>query len=1085
MQEKDYKDDSWKGFGPTQYTLKKNKLFWFIFVVSIVFGVSSYNGIPKEWTPDVDIPILIVATPYRGVSPIDAEVLVTRPLETQIQGIEGLESLKSTSTEGVSLITAEFSLNTDLDEAKIEIEDAISRAEPDLPKGAEDSQIIEINLSEFPIYTLNLSSDIALDELKLIADDIKDDLEGISGVLKVQMVGGLEKEMQVLIDPSKLSYYNIGITQIAAAIEKENKTTPAGSIDVNTMKFPVRVPGEVLNAEDLKRIIISAPNEKPIYLSDVAQEVVFGNKDVESISRLKGRDTISLSVSKRAGENLQAIAAESDLIRAKWEEKVGDKVKFSILTDQSVEIDLRINEIINNIIVGFLMVIVVLFLVMGFTNSMLVAVSIPLSMLLGTALLNFFGITLNMVVLFSMIMTLGLVVDDAIVVTENIYRHLQMGRTLPDAIRVGTHEVAYPVITATLTTIASFSPLIFIPGIMGSFLKYLPYTIIATMSSSLVVALFFIPLMCSVMMRSPRKIKNKGYEDEQSFTKDGWFGVYYRPALSWALDHSYTVMFSTVGLFVFLAWFYFSVLNLGSELFPKDEPSEMTISIETPYGTNLTESEFIVNKVEDLIKGYSEHTETILTNIGQDKSGDSVTSKSHISVKLPGWQTRTKKPNDLIVEIEKELNKNENLVPGAKVLLNTTTSGPPIGKPISIEVSGDDLAVLKRISEEIQKLIVDVPHLINLNDNLLLNQSNITVYPIRENMSTYQISTRDLGATVRAAISGKVASTYRLGKEQYDIVVRYPKELRTSIEDIKRIPVATRLGVVPLNVLANIEIGISPGSIRHVNKKRTVTVSADVLGASGANVLSKVQKELVDYQLPVGYSISYGGASEVQNKVEEFLPKAFLATLFLIFFLMAWQFNSISSPIVILGTVFLSLIGVLVGLIIHQNPISIMMGGIGVVSLAGIVAKNGIVLIDYIIYKRNQGIPLREAIITSCLLRVRPIYLTASTAIFALLPVLMGIDINFFRLPNIISFEADSSAIWKPLAGTIAYGLSLSSVLTLVFVPCMYYVIERKSDSPLYKRVYRAVIGLFTRKKIKGAKGFKSFKSFKKFKASE
>ena len=1047
------------GYWLTEYALQKNKFTWILLILSFIVGFWAVTKIPKEWSPDVKIPILIITTVYPGASPLDSELLITRPLEAEFQGIKGVNSIKSTSADSISAITIEFTLRTNLQDAKNQVRDAISKAKTNLPKEAQESLITEINFSELPFFSLNLASKLNPDEFKLISDDIKSDIEGIPGVLSVKTAGAIEKEMQVFVDPVRLNYYGISVQQIISAISRENINSPAGSVSIGSADIPVRLPGEKTKATDFANIIVSAPGQKPVYLKEVANTVTFGNKEETSISMLNGQKTITLSVSKRAGENLQRITEEIYHIIAKWEKTLDGNVTFSVLSDQNILVERNLDDLLNNLIIGFLLVVLILYVVMGFSNSILVATAIPLSMLMGIIFLNLIGTSLNMVVLFSLAMALGLVVDDAIVVVENVYRHLQMGRPIRDALRIGIGEIASPVIASTLTTLASFFPLLFVPGIVGDFMKYLPITLIATLLSSLFVALVFNPVMCNTWMRLPKKILHDSHHNEEESVRDSKVLQWYGRVISWCLDRSLLVIGANLALFVFVFILYFFILSPGVEFFPKDEPSDAYIDIAAPYGSNLDESKRLVADVYKIIQPYEKYASTVVTNIGvgtESRTPGTTPYLSNIAIHFPDWQKRTEKPSEVVKQIQADLDKPENQIPGAKISLNVTTSGPPAAKPVNLEVAGPDLTSLKKISNDIQSKISSLPGLINLSDDLDLTLNNITVTPDPQLMANYNLRNDDVGLALRTAINGTIASKYRLGKDQYDVVVRYPTSLRKSIDDIRHIPIATARGLVELQNVANIDLGIASGSIQHVNKERTVTVSADALGVSGANLLGEVKQALAGFELPQDYTLSYTGENERQDEVQSYMPIAFLMAVFLIYMIMVWEFGSISAPLIVLATVFLSLIGVLIGLSVHLAPFSIMMGGIGVVALAGIVVKNGIVLLDYIHYKRVQGIKLREAIILSGMLRVRPIILTAATAILALFPTLIGMNIDLFRWPNPVSFSADGGAIWKPLANAMVYGLLVSTTLTLVFVPCLYYVVESIRESRDNKKAAKA-----------------------------
>ncbi|MEC7131508.1 MAG: efflux RND transporter permease subunit, partial [SAR324 cluster bacterium] len=483
----------------------RNPIFIFIIVVVIsLWGYMSYRQIPREAAPDIQIPLLIVTIPFPGASPEDVESLITNKAEQELQTIKNLKEIKSTSSEGVSALTLEFTSDFDITEARIKVREKMDMIKPEFPEDAEDYSINEINLSERPLMILNLAGDMGLLALTNLADDVKEEIEGIPGILEVRRAGGLEREIRVYVNPDKLSYYSLDLNQVSNAISSENTNLPGGSVEMGPTKYLIRVPGEFETPEGINEALISAPEQVPVRVRDVAR-VEFGYKEITSKSRLNGYESVSLSVIKRSGENLLAIRDSVIKIVEGLEDDYQGGVKFSILSDAGKRVQKIVNDLENNIITGFILVFVVLLLVMGISNSLLVAIAIPLSFLTSMILMNSLGYTLNIVVLFSLILSLGLLVDNAIVVVENIFRHRQAGKKRVEAAMIGVKEIAVPVTTSTITTIAAFFPLIFMPGISGEFIKFLPMTLIITLSSSLFVAMLINPVLCSTLMRVKTK----------------------------------------------------------------------------------------------------------------------------------------------------------------------------------------------------------------------------------------------------------------------------------------------------------------------------------------------------------------------------------------------------------------------------------------------------------------------------------------------------------------------------------------------------------------------------------------------------
>ena len=1026
-------------FLPSTIAIQRPTSIFILMLILLILGISAYRTLPKESTPDIKIPYLIVTVPYPGSSPEDVESLIVHKLEAEMRNLDSLKTISSTSTEGAAMISLEYFLGTNIDEAKTDIRDVLDRVKHELPTDAEEPIIKEINFSEFPIMIINLSSKLGLLRLKKIAEDLEEKIEAIPGILDVARAGGLEREVKIKVDPDKLRYFNLDLNQVSNAIAYENTNIPAGDISMGPMKYMVRVPNEITNPNDIKNLVIAAPGQIPIFVKDVAT-VDFGFQEISSRSRLYQVESISLSVSKRAGENLLVIAEKIKKIIDQEQKKLGDKVIFTITSDHSDNVKSFVRDLENNLYSGLISVLLVLFVILGIRNALFVAAAIPFSLLISFIILQALNISLNMVVFFGLIMALGMLVDNAIVVVENIYRHLESGLPPIEAAITGVGEVAIPVITSTLTTLAAFFPLLFMPGISGEFMAYMPKTLIITLSASLFVGLFINPVLCSRLMR---KRKHAMIKSETEIAKNNRLFRYYRTVLIWSLNHRWlTITIILVAwIIVMMSYFRFILPDAGVEFFPVSEPERAVINIEAPFGSTLSTSDKIVRKVEEAIIKYQDKTESIVSNVGQ-ASGFAFSSKtahlSHIVMSYPNWEKRTELPTSIITQVRKII---ENFT-GAKYTINKSEHGPPTGKAVNIEIRGDDLKMLKTISLEIQKRVKDIKGLVNLGDNFAANRSEIQVLIDKEKTSRLGLRTAQVASLIRTAINGKTVSTYRVGKEEYDIIVRLDESYRRSINNLNTLYIKTPTGdSVALNELARIKSSAAMGSIRHIGTNRVITVSGDAEGISGAVLIQKVQQNLKTYKIPEGYFLKYSGADEHQKEMQDFLPKAFLITIFLIFLVLVTQFNSITLPFIIISSVFLSLMGVFLGMIIHSSPMSIMMGGIGVISLAGVVVNNAIVLIDYIGQLRKNGTSLRDAIVLGGMLRLRPVLLTALTTILALIPVTIGLDINFSRSPAVL-LGSESGQMWYMMAQSVIYGLGMATILTLIFVPVLYSLIE-------------------------------------------
>ena len=1010
-----------------------------LMLILLIMGISAYRTLPKESTPDIKIPYLIVTVPYPGSSPEDVESLIVHKLESEMQNLDSLKTISSTSTEGAAMISLEYFLGTNIDEAKTDVRDVLDRVKHELPDDAEEPIIKEINFSEFPIMIVNLSSNIGLLRLKNIAEDLEEEIEAIPGILDVTRAGGLDREVKIKVDPDKLRYFNVDLNEVSNAIAFENTNIPAGDISIGPMKYNVRVPNEITHPKDIENLVITAPGQIPIYVKDVAT-VEFGFREVTSRSRMNRVESISLSVSKRAGENLLVIAEKIKKIVDQKRSKLGDKVNFTITSDHSDNVKSFVKDLENNLYSGLISVLVVLLLILGIRNSLFVAAAIPFSLLISFIILQALGVTLNMVVFFGLIMALGMLVDNAIVVVENIYRHLESGLSPVEAATTGVGEVAIPVITSTLTTLAAFVPLLFMPGISGEFMAYMPKTLIITLSASLFVGLFINPVLCSRIMR---KRKTAMVKSETEIAKNSRFFRIYRYILNWSLDHRWLVVVIVIAawIIVVMSYFKFILPKAGVEFFPVSEPERAIINIEAPFGSTLTTSNRLVKKVEESIKQYQDKTESMVANVGQASGfafSSNTTHLNHIMMAYPSWEKRTMLPTTIISQVRKII----ETFTGAKYTITKTEHGPPTGKAVNIEIGGENLNTLKKVSLEIQRRIKNINGLVNLGDNFAANRSEIQVLIDKETTSRLGLRTAQVAGLIRTAINGKTVSTYRVGKEEYDIIVRLDERYRSSINNLNTLYIKSPMGEsVALNELAQIKSSAAMGSIRHKGTDRVITVSGDAEGVSGAVLLQHVRKNLEDYKMPNGYFLKYSGANESQKEMQDFLPKAFMITIFLIFLVLVTQFNSIALPFIIISSVFLSLIGVFLGMIIHSSPISIMMGGIGVISLAGVVVNNAIVLIDYIGQLRKKGSSLRDAIVLGGMLRLRPVILTALTTILALIPITIGLDVSFSRSP-VVMLGSESGQMWYMMAQSVIYGLGVATILTLIVVPVLYSIVE-------------------------------------------
>ena len=1014
----------------------KISVFVLLFIV-IIAGFVSYVNLAVESFPQIKQPVVIVAVPYLGVAPGDMETLVAQPIENKLKEITKIKKMTSTSNEGATTLVVEFETDIDIDEAVRKVREKVDQAKPDLPNDIEEPIIQEINFENIPIMLVSIVGEQSLVRLKKIAEDLQNKFEQINGVLDVNISGGLEREVKVNINPGRLKYYNIGVNDIIDAIRQENMTIPGGSVESGNLKYTVRIPGEFDNIEEIKRVVVKTINGYPIYINDLA-DVEFGYEDQLSYSRLDKEASVTLSIQKRSGENIIRIADEIKRILGSYESKLPAKTSYVILADQSKDIRSMVNDLENNIIAGLLLVIMVLYFFMGARNGLLVGIAIPFSMLLSFIIISMLGYTLNMIVLFSLILALGMLVDNAIVIVENIYRHHEEGKSLMKAAREGSSEVAMAVLTSTVTTLFAFSPLIFWPGIVGEFMSYLPITLIITLSSSLFVAFVFNPVLASSFMKLDEKMKN--LPGDRLLNR--LIGRYEK-ILVWALNNRWKTVGMTGGAFIIML-VIFILFNHGIEFFPDTEPSQAWIKVEAPIGTRLETSDIILREIEERIKNTAdmEHFVTEVGNVSNVFSfglEGGTPHKSQVTIDFLEKHQREKNSFETLNEVKEKVEG----IPGARIDVSKPQEGPPTGNAVEIQIKGEDFTILNNISTDIQKKIKDVAGLTELRDNFEKGKPELRIRIDREKAALLGLNTSQIASTIRTAINGTEASKFRLGQDEYDITVRFSEIFRKSYTDLLNLTIFYEGNHIPLANFATIDFSSGLSNINHVDGDRVITITADAFGRSSAEVLAEVKDRLENYQLSAEYTMTFAGQDTEQQAASEFLSRAFMIALLLIFFVLVTQFNSVSLPFVIMVSVFLSFFGVFFGLLVTFRPFGIIMTGIGIISLAGIVVNNAIVLIDFIQQMRKRGIAKMEAIIQGGKTRLRPVILTAITTILGLLPLTTGFNIDFIGLfkgdfTKFIQFGAESSQWWSNMGIAVISGLFFSTVFTLVVVPVLY-----------------------------------------------
>ncbi|MFH1278116.1 MAG: efflux RND transporter permease subunit [Candidatus Eisenbacteria bacterium] len=1016
-------------------------------VIILIMGVGSYTSLPKESTPSITVPIILVNVAYPGVSPKDMESLVTKKLETKLDEIRQVKELRSTTAEGYVTVEVEFEANMDIESALQRVRDKVNQAKAEMPKDIEEPYVGEISFDDFPILLINLSGRYGLLRLKEVADDLKDKFESVPGVLSADITGELEREVQVDIDPVRLRSYDLALSDVIETIQEENLTVPGGSVDGGTLDFTVRVPGEFDDPAIVADLVVIAVDDRTVHIRDLA-EVRYGFKERETLARQNGDPCITISIRKRSGENLIGIADEIKRIIEEATPAFPPTTELTVVADQSKEIRSIVRDLENNIFSGLVLVVLVLFAFLGFRNSLFVAIAIPLSMLISFIVLAGLGYTLNMVVLFSLILALGMLVDNAIVIVENIYRHRTEGYSRMEAASKATNEVAIPVIASTITTLCAFGPMIFWPDIVGEFMKYLPITLIITLASSLFVALVINPTFCAAFIRAGET--EKPGRTDRLFLR---FRAFYKTQLAYALRHR-ALSLAAVLVVLLGSFAAYGVLGKGVEFFPDTEPNYAYIDVVAPLGTRLEVSDEMVRFIESRIPEFPD-IKHYVSNVGSASDifwggGGGTPHHSRMTVEFVDREERTQSSRLTVERFREAFGR----MPGARVDVIVPQGGPPTGSPVDVEILGPDFEVLGRLAKQVQRQIKDIPGIVDLQDDFDEGRPEVRVRIDREKAALYNLSTWSIATTIQTAVMGTEASKYRVGEDEYDITVRFRESDRESFENLDRITIFYEGDHIPVSNFARFELAAGLGTIIRKNQDRVVSVTADAEGRLSNDVLADVIARLEGFPLPSGYSIRFSGETEDQDEAAAFLTQAFGIAILLIFLVLISQFDSIVLPFVIITAVILSLIGVLWGLILLRMPFGIIMTGVGVISLAGVVVNNAIVLIDYIQKLRARGLEKTEAIIHAGTVRLRPVILTAITTILGLIPLSTGMtfDVRDFSF----TIGGESSDWWGPMGVAVIFGLAVATFLTLVIVPVLYSVLTGGSER-LAARVARSM----------------------------
>ena len=1104
-----------KEFKPSSWAIDNRTAIYILTVLITLAGLFTYLNLPKESFPEIKIPQIIVQTFYPGTSPENMENLVTKPIEKEVKNLTGVKKVTSNSFQDFSVVIVEFNTDVEVDKAKRDVKDAVDKARTDLPQNLpNEPEVKDIDLSELPILYVNISGNYDLNRLKKYADRVQDKIEELREIKRVDMVGALEREIQINVDMYRMQAAGFTFDDIDRSVAAENISATTGQVAMNNQKRLLSVKNEFKSAEEIANIIVKNQHGKAVYLRDLA-DVRDSFEEQKSYARLNGKNVITLNVIKASGENLidasdKIMVLLDDLQRS---ELPGD-LEVVITGDQSDQTRTTVHDLINTIIIGFILVTVILMFFMGVTNALFVALSVPLSCAIAFLIMPMFGFTLNMIVLFSFLLALGIVVDDAIVVIENTHRIFDNGRIpIKRAAKMATGEVFLPVLTGTLTTVLPFIPLAFWQGVIGEFMFFLPITLIITLLASLLVAYIINPVFAVDFMKphsegygttKPRFTRRDrvvliiflaialiGYLaggigfgnfvlfvyafvllEKYVFSKwihkfqhKTWpaFQNWYTKWLKRALDHPGKVIGITVGLLV-LAIVLVGIRKPNILFFPDSQPNFTYVYLNMPVGTDQAYTNEVLKKLEARVNqaldidpqtGKSNPVvKSVISNVtvgavdpNSGEVGD-FPNKGRITVAYVKFSERN---GASTTEYMDKIRAAVRDIPGAEVTVDKESAGPPLPKPIVVEITGDNLDSLVATSERLKRYLEtkQIPGVEDLRSDFQARNPEIVFDLDRERMNNEGINTFTVVNNLRTAVFGKEISRFRDENDDYPITLRLMEHQRQSAEALRNMPIIFRdMGMggivrqVPVSSFADVRYATTYGGIKRQDLKRIITLSSNVLTGFNPNeVVQAIQSEINEFETPVGINIRMGGQQEEQAETMGFLGRAFAISIALIFLLLVLQFNSFSRTIIILSEVVFSIIGVLLGLGIFKTDFAIAISGIGIVALAGIVVRNGILLIEFMDLMLKDGMTPYDAILEAGRTRMTPVLLTATATMLGLIPLAVGLNIDFgaffSTLNPHIYFGGDSADFWAPLAWTMIYGLSFATFLTLILVPVL------------------------------------------------
>lgn len=1027
-----------------EFAIDRFRVVLSILVFIVVAGIISYVNIPKEYFPDVEVPFFSIRVSCRGISVHDSERLILRPLEQKLRSLEGLKEMSSTAYEGGGNVILEFETGVDLDRARSDVKDKIDEAKPDLPSEVDDPVLDEMNLSDFPVLLIKLSGDIPDRVLYKIGNDLKDEIEAkVSSVLKAGIVGDRDEIIELRIDPAKMHNYAMPVDQIKGLFSANNKLISAGVLESQVGRFPIKVEGSFLTVSDIFNAPLIASGDSVVKVSDVASlHRTF--LDATSFARDRGKNAVVLEITKRSGENIISTVKNVMQIVADFSKNFPSGMNVSFAQDTSKQILTLLNDLMNHLLLAFLLVMVVIVYALGWRSALLVAVSLPGSFLSGILFLYVYGYTINMVVLFALIFSIGMLVDGSIIVVEYADRKMEEGCNAYDAYKDAALRMKWPVITSIGTILIVFIPLLFWPGMIGGVLKFLPITVVATLSASIAMALIFVPCLGAIFGKAPINHSEESYESVDNILAIKGITGHYVNLLNKALNHPKMVVSAAIALLLCVSMLY-KTLNKGVEFFPTMEPDFSVIHVCARGNLSVYEKDALVKQVEKVVIPMKE-LKSVYAKSGSMREANMKSSGKNsssgedeigtIMIEYHDWDKRRS-----VVEITADILKKCKLISGVRVEIEDEKKGSP-KKAIEVQIVGNDFNSILNDGKRLKAFMLTLPEISVLQDAMPVPGIQWEFHIDRAQALKFGANVSTIGTILQLATRGIEIGSFRPddSTEEIDIVVRFPKKYRT-LEEIDNMKLYTSLGLMPISNFVKRIPTTSITTLTRADGRPAVMLKADVKkGMLPGNVLLKIQKWSQEHKLSRGVEMIFKGDSSNQKESGDFLIAAFGVAVIMMILIMLVEFNSFFSTFLVLSSIVMSTIGVFAGLLLRQMTFIVTMGGIGIIGLAGIIVSNNIILIDTYDHLRKIIRDGRDCILRTCAQRLRPVFLTKITVILGMLPIMFGINIDIVSFD--ITVGAPSSQMWVLLATCIVSGVLFASLLTLFFTPCVLMLRE-------------------------------------------